>query len=104
MRNKNVGAASGVRPCGSLIAVLRSAPMWGRLGASSVEELAFMSAKSLKIGASGGAAQAAEAKGGKSLNFALVSHFDSHFGNSTPKYQPDRVFFLTRWSKTNDTT
>ena len=42
-----------------------------------------MRAKLLKIGASGGAAQAAEAKGDKSLIFTLVHHFDSHFGNST---------------------
>ena len=71
-QNKNGGRhAAGVRPCDSLIAVLRSAPMWGRSGASSVEELAFMSAKSLKIGASGGAAQAAEAMGGKSLIFRI---------------------------------
>ena len=71
--NKNVGAAAGVRLCGSLshrpVAILRSAPMWGRLAlghgwASFVEKLAFFNAKTLKIGASGGAAQAAEAMGG----------------------------------------
>ena len=36
-----------------------------------------------KIGASGGAAQAAEAKEDKILIFALVYHFAAHFGNST---------------------
>ena len=55
---------------------------------SSVDKFEFLSAKSLKIGASGGAAQAAEAIGRASLNFTVVHLFASHFGNPTPQSDP----------------
>ena len=85
--------------CGSLIAVLRSAPMWGRLGASSIEELAFMSAKSLKIGASGGAAQAAKAIGGRIPYFPNIArkcgtYWD--FGSATHEVRSNKCVHTSR--------
>ena len=67
------------------VAALRPAPVQGRSGGQFCRENAFCNAKSLKIGASGGAAQAAEANGCLSLIFTLVHHFAPLFGNSTPR-------------------